>query len=174
MNEKKYNCGILVGRFLPMHIGHESLVNMSLKKCNKLVIVVTSDGKGIYSVDYVVHLIKKIFKYEIEKGNIIVKSFLENKKIDINYGAYIIRYVENIVGCKVDYIIYGSDKDINKCFSKDILKKIYCDKIDRDKIPISATYIRRYLKENNIKLLKKYLNPAIYDEIEVLKNIINN
>jgi len=39
---KKYDIGLLVGRFNVFHIGHKSLADLALTMCNKLLIFVGS------------------------------------------------------------------------------------------------------------------------------------
>lgn len=175
MQGKKYNCGIVVGRFSPIHIGHEQLINIALGKCKKVVLIVTSkeniDEKNPYSLEFRISLIEKIFKDQVNNGRLIITTFTENGKIDTRYGDSILRIVKEIANVDADYIIYGSDKDISKCFSKEAINNIHYDIIERSGIPVSATTIRKALKENNSILLKKYLNSKIYNEIESLKYI---
>lgn len=169
---KKYNCGILVGRFEPIHIGHEMLVNIALNDCKKVVLIVTSnnilDDRNPFDIDFKVHLINKIFKIEIESENLIVVPFCDKNDIDKSYGEKILSIVKKESLCDADYIIYGDDKDINKCFNKDNVDKLHKVKINRNKINISATKIREFLSNNDYENLKKYLNPRVYEEIDLL------
>lgn len=173
MQEKIYNCGVVVGRFSPIHIGHEHLINIALGKCKRVVLIVTSKGnideKNPYDLEFRISLIKKIYRDQVNNGNLIITTFTENQKLDTSYGDSILRIVKEVANIDTDYIIYGSDKDISKCFSKEAISNIHYDIIDRNDIPVSATAIRKALKENNNILLEKYLNSKIYNEIESLK-----
>ena len=159
MENFKFNCGVIVGRFSPIHIGHEQLINEALKDCKQVVIIVTLDNiskETSYNLDYRIHLVSKVYNNEIRNNRVIVVPFISNQKLDTSY---------------VDYIIYGSDKKIEKCFSKDKIEKIYCNKIDRNLIPISATMIRKMIKNSDKENLKKYLNICVLEEYKILKNI---
>ena len=172
---RKFNCGVIVGRFSPIHIGHENLINIALKDCKKVVVIVTSnnniDNENPYSIDYRLYLINKIYKKQIEEKKLILTSLTSSKKIDITYGDIVLDIVKEVAKTNADYIIYGSDKNIEKCFSREKIQTLYCKVVDRSLIPISATKIRKLLKEDNIDMLKKCLNESILEEYEKLKNI---
>ena len=171
-----FKCGVVVGRFAPIHIGHEYIINKALSKCEKVVIVVTASNKvdkdTPYDVEYRKYLISKVFNNEIKNERIIIATLENEERIDLNYGKKIIELVRSASGEKLEYIIYGSDKKISKCFSKEMLKEIYVEKINRNDINISATDIRKYLKAQNVEKLKANLNPNIHTEIEKLKKYI--
>ena len=174
MENFKFNCGVIVGRFSPIHIGHEQLINEALKDCRQVVVIVTADNiskETSYSLDYRIHLVNKVYSSEIKNNRLIVVPFVSNQKLDTNYGDEIFRLVKNSVHKEADYIIYGSDKNIEKCFSKDKINKLFCNKIDRNLIPISATMIRKMLKNNDKENLEKYLNICVLEEYDKLKNI---
>ena len=174
MENFKFNCGVIVGRFSPIHIGHEQLINEALKDCKQVVIIVTLDNiskETSYNLDYRIHLVSKVYNNEIRNNRVIVVPFISNQKLDTSYGDEIFKLVKNTAHKDVDYIIYGSDKKIEKCFSKDKIEKIYCNKIDRNLIPISATMIRKMIKNSDKENLKKYLNICVLEEYKILKNI---
>ena len=39
---KKYNLGLICGRFGPIHKGHQSIINTSIERCDKTLIFVGS------------------------------------------------------------------------------------------------------------------------------------
>ena len=174
MENYKFNCGVIVGRFSPIHIGHEQLINEALKDCKQVVVIVTADNGSkdtTYSLDYRIHLVNKVYSNEIKNNRVIVVPFVSNQKLDTSYGDKIFELVERCTNRQADYIIYGSDKNITKCFSKEKIEKLYCNIVDRDLIPISATMIRKMLKNDDRENLEKYLNICVLEEYEKLKNI---
>ena len=98
---KKYNLGLICGRFGPIHKGHQSIINTSIERCDKTLIFVGSAQesgtlRNPFSADFRMDLIRKVFpdknKVQIEKSknivdltqirsnseeNIKVKSFIE-------------------------------------------------------------------------------------------------
>ena len=43
----KYKFGLILGRFNPLHIGHEYLINYALSKCDILLIFIGSANKNL-------------------------------------------------------------------------------------------------------------------------------
>lgn len=176
MGEKPFSLGLVVGRFEPIHLGHEKLIDISLDSCNKTALLVTYndlDKSNPFSFEYVMHLIAKIYGNEIERGSLKVIPFKNDIKFDKNYGDKILSVVNESFSKKPDFIAYGSDKNISKCFSDKARENIFEVKVNREELNISATDIRKALKENNIDFIKKYINPKIYDEISRMKNLNN-
>ena len=79
---------------------------------------------------------------------------------------------KTILSQKPELIIYGKDKDINKCFSKIAIGRLTELVIDRKELVISATQMRSFLDEDNEKEWKKYADEKIHGEYERLKNML--
>jgi len=47
MQEDIFNYGLIVGRFQHIHIGHEKLINIGLKLCDKLLVFIGSANQEI-------------------------------------------------------------------------------------------------------------------------------
>lgn len=171
MDKKNFNLGLVVGRFEPIHLGHEKIINMSLASCNKTALFVTYDkidNKNPYPFEYVLHLINKIYKDQIESGKLKIIPFKNDISFDEKYGEKIVNVASNTCLENPDYIVYGSDKNISKCFNENLRKGLFEKKVNRDELFISATDIRNALKDDNIDFVKKCLSPKIHDEIENL------
>lgn len=176
MEENSFDLGLVVGRFEPIHLGHEKLIDISLKSCDKTALLVTYnnlDKNNPFSFEYVIHLINKIYSNEIESGRLKVIPFKNDTEFNESYGDKIISVVNENFSKKPDFIVYGSDKNISKCFSNVARKNIFEVKVNREELNISATDIRKALNENNIEFIKKYINPKIYDEISSMKDLNN-
>ena len=175
MKSYEFKCGVVVGRFSPLHIGHERIIKLALERCEEVVIIVTSndkiDDKNPYSLEYRIYLIKKVFSKFISDKRLKIATITGDRKIDKSYGNYILKIVKEVSGKEADFIVYGNDKDIEKCFSKEAIKSINRLQVDRKEVDISATKIRKALKKHDFEFLNKYLNPLVYEEIEILKNI---
>ncbi len=171
--------GIVVGRFQHIHLGHEKLINIGLSVCKRMIIFIDGvDKTGVrnpFSYECRKELIEIIYKEEIEQGRIIVAP-LENLEIitlpNPKWGKFVINSAKEIIGTTPDLIIYGKDKNIFKCFPKDIVKNISEIMVDRKQVEISATKIREYLKNNDIENWKKYTNSKIHFEYEKLRKIL--
>ena len=173
MENKNFNLGLVVGRFEPIHLGHEKIINISLKSCDKTALLVTYNNadsiKNPYSIEYILHLINKIYPEEIQNNKLEVIPFKNDIPFDSKYGEKIISTVNNVCLQRPDFIVYGSDKNISKCFNNDTRKNLFEVVVNRDEFNISATDIREALKNNNIEFVKNNIDCRIYDEIDNMK-----
>ncbi|MEG1008554.1 MAG: cytidyltransferase [Clostridia bacterium] len=174
---KNFKTGLVVGRFQHIHKGHEMLINIGLDLCDTLLVFVSSsdkykDVRNPYSINYRMKLIYKIYKDEIDNKKIILCPLADlTCETDLTYewGDYVIKTAEAILNKKLDCIVYGKDKNIDKCFSKDTMSCITEVFVDRKKINISATKLRESLKNDDEKIWKKYTNEKIHGEYLYLK-----
>lgn len=172
MSDKSFNLGLVVGRFEPIHLGHEKLIDIALRACRKTALLVTynePDKNNPFSSDYIMHLIHKIYADQIKNGELQVIPFKNDIAFDEKYGEKILATVKGHFSENPDFIVYGSDKNISKCFCRDAVKRLFEVKVNRDDFHISATDIREALSENNIEFVKKYIDPKIHDEISYMK-----
>lgn len=179
---KAFKNSIIVGRFQPLHIGHEKLINIGLSVSEKvLVFVGSSDKKGTdrnpFDAETRIRIISKVFKKEIEEGRVIVRPLndLTNEN-DLSYawGDYVVSEAEKALGERLECIIYGKDKNIFKCFSKKIVDGISEIFIDRKQLVISATKVREYILQDNKECFEKYTSSSVHDEYDTLKDILIN
>lgn len=173
-----FNTGVLLGRFQHIHIGHEKLIEIGLSICDKLLIFVgsASSKKSIrnpYDVEYRINLIEKIYKKEIDDGRIIIRKIDDiTNENDLTYlwGEYVIAESTKELNSRPECIIYGKDKNIFKCFSKNTVKNITEVMVDRDQLMISATKMREFLLNDDEKSWKLYSNEKIHMEYKKLRN----
>lgn len=177
MQDKIFDNGIIVGRMQHIHKGHEKLINIGLSLCNKLLLFLGSansevSSKNPYSYEYRKYLIEKIYKDEIENGRLIIcplNDLEDSTSLTPEWGEYVLNNAKEVLGKSPNCIIYGKDKDIFKCFSKETVKKLSEVYVDRNSLLISATKMREFLKEDNYDEWKKYANEKIYDEYKNLR-----
>ena len=177
---------VLVGRFQHIHIGHQKLIDMGLKIADRLLVFVSSSDKSKternpYEAKYRIELISKIYNKEISEGKLILKPLedLTNEN-DLTYkwGDYVIKTAEDVLDEKLECIIYGKDKNIFKCFSKQAVDNISEIFVDRKQLLISATKIREMLLSNDVDSWKDYTSEKIHSEYsklrEILLEVMNN
>lgn len=65
---KKYNIGLIIGRFQPFHLGHQYLIDKALKMCNKIIIGIGSsnimDENNPYSIEDRLEFLRKVVNEE--------------------------------------------------------------------------------------------------------------
>lgn len=173
----KNKCGMIVGRFQHIHKGHERLINIGLGECEKVLVFVSCDedssDKNPFDVNYRIGLIEKIFIEEVKAGRLVIKPLKTPdtvKKYVPSWGSFLLREASDIMGERVDSIIYGNDKNILKCFSIRDLRNINDIKVNRENLKISATDVRNILSIDDKQEWEKNVNSRIYNEYDYLKN----
>ena len=176
MQEYIFENGLIVGRFQHIHLGHEKLIKIGLKLCNKVLIFIGSATEETslenpYPFEYRKKLIEEIFEEEVKTGKLIIAPLkdLEDKAVMTQeWGEYVLKNATNILYEKPSCIIYGKDKNIFKCFTKDIVDNISEVFVDRKELLVSATVMREFLLKDNKEEWMKFANSKIhyrYDEL---------
>ncbi len=180
LNGSIFKCGLIVGRFQHIHIGHQKLIDAGLKLTDKLLVFIGNANSPIgarnpYDYEYRKSLIEIIYKDEIKKGKLIVEPLYDYRApfaLTPEWGDYVLNEAKTVLGQKPELIIYGKDKDINKCFSKIAIGRLTELKIDRKELIVSATQMRSYLEEDNKTEWEKYADEKIHSKYNELKNML--
>lgn len=174
--------GVFLGRFQHIHVGHEKLINLGLKNCDKLLLLVGSSNesgtkRNPYDSDFRISLIEKIYEKEVRDGRLLIRKINDISNEDDltpDWGKYVIKTAEDYLGEKLECIIYGKDKNIFKCFNKEDVKNISEIMVDREILEISATKMRKYILDDDYENWKRYSNEKIHEKYEDLRNILIN
>lgn len=172
-----FKYGLIVGRFQHIHKGHQKLIEIGLRLCDKLLIFIGSANQKIssrnpYTYEYRKSLIEIIYKEEIEKGKIVIaplNDFEDSNCLTPAWGEYVLNSAKDILGGYPNCIIYGKDKNIFKCFSKESVKNLTEVYVDRQSLMISATKMRDFLLNDEKEEWKKYADEKIYNKYDELK-----
>ena len=177
MIHHSFNNGLIVGRFEPLHIGHQHLINTALSNCDRVLIFITTNTKkdknNPFSFSYRKYLINKVFKNEINAGRIVISNFINKVSFDHIYGKSLLKKAKEILNDDVNCIIYGSDKNIEKCFSKEDVKLISQIRMNRNIVNISSTKVRELLIKKDIENLKKMIDKMLYEDIDNMIKIVH-
>ena len=163
---KKYDVGLLVGRFNVFHIGHKSLADLALTMCDRLLILVGSAQesgtlRNPFSVETRIKMIKEIYPND----NVIVRGLpdLTNENdICPEWGSYLLSKVHNIIGNNPNIMIYGNDESRSGWFAPEDIKDIMEIVVPRSEIPISATELRQLMVSNNKDKWCKYHSSELH------------
>lgn len=159
--------GLTIGKFAPLHKGHEYLINTALEQVDELYIFVYETNVIDIDIDTRIKWISKIFK---NKNIKIVKALnppmqygmdKESIKIQVNY---ILEIIKKEGSPKITH--FFSSEEYGKFVANALgAENVVVDK-KRINIPINATNIR-----NDLEKYKIYLSTNVYND---LKNTQNN
>lgn len=142
--EKKFKLGFMVGRFQPIHKGHQQLIEFGMSLCERFVILVGSSNESRTSQNLLTYaeryaLIKHLYNCD-DYPNLIVLPIVN---IGIGYvpewGNYLMNTIKLECGEYPDFTICGVEEGRSDYLNNfDITKFI----VSRNLINISATEIR--------------------------------
>ncbi len=100
--QAKASFGVFIGRFQPLHIGHEYVVRQSLEQVNRVIVLVGSaniarDPRNPFTFEEREHMIRSAFAYEIAQGRVIVEPLDDHLYSDTAWVAEVQRRVHDIV-----------------------------------------------------------------------------
>lgn len=145
---------LFVGRFQPLHKGHEETIRKLLKEYEKVIVLIGSKQKkrtqsNPFSYEERKEMLEIVFSKEINDGKIVI-SGIEDLESDEEWANKIIENYD------FDVVVTGSDW-VAKCFEgKKEIKRV--ELIQPEKI--NGTNIRRLMKEGN-KEWKEYVSEEV-------------
>ncbi|WP_128891569.1 bifunctional nicotinamide-nucleotide adenylyltransferase/Nudix hydroxylase [Erythrobacter sp. HKB08] len=94
--------GVFIGRFQPLHIGHEYVIREALERVDKLIVLVGSanvarDPRNPFSYAEREHMLRAAFAYEMAQGRLIVEPLDDHLYSDTAWVAEVQRRVREIV-----------------------------------------------------------------------------
>ncbi|MET1415029.1 NUDIX domain-containing protein [Roseibium sp. HPY-6] len=98
----RFHYGVFVGRFQPLHAGHEAVVRAALEKVDTLIVLIGSarqarDPRNPFTYSERADLFSKVFKHEIATGRLILAPVPDHPYSDAAWCAEVQRAVNEIV-----------------------------------------------------------------------------
>ena len=98
----KADFGVFIGRFQPLHIGHEHVIRQALDQVKRLIVLVGSanvarDPRNPFTFDERAAMIRSAFAYEIAEGRVIVEPLHDHHYSDTAWVAEVQRRVNTVV-----------------------------------------------------------------------------
>lgn len=148
---KTYKCGLYVGRFQPLHMGHWNVINSMLRTCETVVIAIGSaqecgTERNPFSYGLRASLIYKSFGWAVPNLMIIPVVDRENPSNDPSWGDYLFDTVRKYTGLTPDIIYEGAEPDRANWYDN---YDIPVEVISREFIRISSTDVREALLKGN-------------------------
>lgn len=173
MISRELDTCLMIGRFNVFHLGHQALANLGLMRCNRLLILVGSaqesgTPRNPFSVETRIKVIRSIFPCEavIVRG---LPDLTNENDITPAWGDYLLENVISILGKEPDAMVYGNDESREGWFNPERITNIKHIKVPRLINPITATYLRQLMVENNKEEWCKHHSFKIHDYFDSLR-----
>lgn len=98
----KADFGVFIGRFQPLHIGHEFVIRQALTQVKRLIVLVGSanvarDPRNPFTFEERAAMIRSCFAYDLAEGRLIVEPLSDHLYSDTAWAAEVRRRVNAIV-----------------------------------------------------------------------------
>lgn len=172
---KPYDVGLICGRFQTFHIGHESLVQTGLNLCDRVLILIGSaqesgTERNPYDINTRTDMLKAIYGYE---DNIIIHGLADmtdENDIRPEWGRYLLDNVDRYIYKAPELMIYGNDESRSRWFDPEDIRDTSEFIVNRGRIPISATMVRKAMTFDHRKEWMRMVNPKLHKMYDRLRS----
>lgn len=168
---KQYKCGLYVGRFQPIHLGHYNIIDSMLRSCEKVIIAVGSaqewgTERNPFSYGLRSSLIFKSFGWAFPNVMVIPVSDRETPSNDPSWGDYLLYNVKFYTGITPDVIYEGEESERNHWYDNYDIPIV---RVSRDQIRISSTDVRNALCDGNYDAVLRSTPFSVSNNYELLR-----
>ncbi len=98
----KFDFGVFIGRFQPLHLGHEHTIRLALEQVKKLIVLVGSaniarDPRNPFAFEERKAMLRSTFAYEMAEGRLIVEPLDDHPYSDTAWVAEVQRRVNGVI-----------------------------------------------------------------------------
>lgn len=170
---KPYDVGLICGRFQTYHIGHESLINMGTQLCDRILILIGSSQecgteRNPLNINTRTKMLKEIYGDSPEIMIYALSDLTDENDIRPEWGKYLLENVDRYIYKVPELMITGDDEERNHWFAREDVVDMSQLIVNRGRISISATQVRKLMVMDDRKEWMKWVNPKLhkmYDEI---------
>lgn len=169
---KKYKCGLYVGRFQPLHIGHTHIIDKMLDECEVVIVAVGSaqeSGTQRNPFDFATRSQWIVETFSTRRNHILHVVPIpdrEHPSNDASWGIYLLDKVWSETHIIPDVIYEGEEEE--RIHWYDYLDVVVA-KVPRTILPISGTMLRTAIASDDKDVAFQWLPYAIrgyYDEMK--------
>ena len=174
--EKKYKCGLYIGRFQPIHVGHTHIIAKMLLECEKVIIAIGSSQEGRTKRNPFHYgerraFIEQCFPYNLNQIYIIPVPDRKEISNDASWGDYVFDRIKKFEYDSPDVVYEGEESERATWYDNLDVEIV---KVPRTIIPISATEVRAGIIAENEEVLTRYIPYGIRHNIDFMKEVIKN
>lgn len=174
---KVYDCGLIIGRFNILTVGHEYLINRALEVCDRVIILIGSSNEmGTERNPYNVITREKMLRAIYDDDNRVmihcIPDLTNENDNCYEWGEYLLKNVDRYIFKEPDCMIYGLSKEeggrATDWFDDEKLEDMNFLLVPRGAVPISATMVRDMMVRDDRREWQKWVNPRLhkmYDEL---------
>lgn len=174
---KKYKCGLYVGRFQPLHIGHTHIIDKMFDECETVIVAVGSaqeSGTQRNPFDFATRSKWIIETFSTRRNHILHVVPIpdrEHPSNDASWGDYLLDNVWSATEIMPDVIYEGEEEERTHWYDN---LDVSIVKVPRTILPISGTMLRNAIAWNDKDVALPWIPYAIreyYDKMrkEILK-----
>lgn len=172
---KPYDCGLICGRFQTFHIGHESLVDTGMKLCDRVLILIGSaqecgTERNPYNIVTRMDMLKSIYGDRSDVMIYGLSDMTDENDIRPEWGKYLLENVDRYIYKAPELMIYGNDESRSRWFAPEDIRDTSELIVNRGRIPISATMVRRAMVFDRRKEWMSMVNPKLHKMYDRLRD----
>lgn len=170
-----YDTGLIVGRFQTFHKGHQSLVETGLKLCDRLLILIGSaqecgTEKNPLNINTRVKMIRSVYDDSQRVMIYALPDMTNENDICPEWGKYVLEHVDRYIYKAPELMIYGNDEARSKWFAQEDIMNTSEFIVNRGKLPISATELRKMMVTDNRKEWMSWVDPKLHKMYSELRD----
>lgn len=171
---KKYKCGLYVGRFQPLHVGHTSIISKMFDECEEVVIAIGSaqesgTRRNPFRFSFREEMIQDTYEFYWDRLKIVPVKDRENPSDDSSWGDYLFARVYEWSDLIPD-VIYEGEEEVRTHWYDNL--DVAVVKVPRTVLPISGTMLRDAIKRNDKKFVFQYIPYAIREHYNRMRKEI--
>ena len=172
---KPYDLGFVCGRFQTFHIGHQSLIDTSIKLCDRTLILIGSaqesgTERNPLNIATRIEMLQAIYGKDSDIMLYGLSDLTNENDVTPDWGRYLLENINRYVYKSPDLMIYGNDEARSKWFNTEDILDTSEFIVNRGRIPISATMLRQLMVEDKRKEWMKYVHPRLHKMYDRLRN----
>ena len=161
--DKYFKMGLVVGRFQPLHKGHELMIESALDSCNKVIVMIGSaqaSGTPENPLNWAdrATIILRRFNKEHKEGRLLVLPVNDRKTYsdDSSFGEYLYKRIETDFGPGFlpDCIIEGKESKHSNWWKTVSYRGMI--EVDRDGLDVSGTRLREAISNGERDYINKF------------------
>lgn len=172
---KPYDVGLICGRFQTFHKGHESLVETGLKLCDRVLILIGSaqecgTERNPYNINTRTKMLKSIYGDNSDVMIYGLSDMTNENDICPEWGRYLLDSVDRYIYKAPELMIYGNDESRSRWFAPEDIRDTSEFIVNRGRIPISATMVRKFMVFDKRKEWMEMVNPKLHKMYNELRD----